>query len=124
MIFLQINEKVRRDFVNQFLTIIEHQFCMKKLMNMKKEAPSESRFNSICQDLIFPERFRHKYLNPQRLPSYFKSKENFMKIKIIITEISDAATHRVVRRLGSLFGHGAIKGTDFGMFHAGLIVGP
>jgi len=94
-------------------------------LNNLRAQYDENIINSICQNLVFPERFRYKYLNPQRLPIYAKTgKEPFMKVKLVVTEMGDGAAHRFVRRFGSLFKNSTIQQMEYGMFHTALIIGP
>ncbi|KAG2383056.1 hypothetical protein C9374_005023 [Naegleria lovaniensis] len=102
------------------------EFCMKKLgVVMKDYGPAVAE--TVCQNLIFHERFLYKFLNPQRLPQYQSSgvnkpKESYLKVKLVVTELSEASAHRLIRRFGSVLGY--TKGTAYGMFHTALIIGP
>jgi len=104
-------------------------YCMKKIMNLKDPVPESIR-RRLCQDLVIPQRFKFKYLNPNSIPQEVlmmnsRRKEGpFLKIKLIITELGEGFTHRTIRRLGSLVGHGEIKSSEFGLFHSSLIIGP
>ncbi|KAF0980616.1 hypothetical protein FDP41_013099 [Naegleria fowleri] len=100
-------------------------FCLQKLDNLRAQYDANI-INTICQNLVFPERFRYKYLNPQRLPIYENKKKNesFMKVKMVVTEMGDGAAHRFIRRFGSMFKNSTIQQMEYGMFHTALIIGP
>ncbi|KAL9652254.1 hypothetical protein ABK040_011914 [Willaertia magna] len=103
-----------------------YDYCLQKLDHLKSQFDSDI-ISSICQNLIFSERFLYKYLNPQRLPIYTNNgmrKVPFMKIKLVVTEMSSGVAHRLLRRLGSKVKHSTIKRMEFGMFHTALICGP
>ncbi|KAL9643327.1 hypothetical protein ABK040_014782 [Willaertia magna] len=85
-----------------------------------------------CQNLVFAERFRYKYLNPSRLPIYSSSLRKSsidkpsnacLKIKLVITEMSDAALSRLARRFVTKISP-TIHQMKYGMFHTALIIGP
>ncbi|KAF0972667.1 hypothetical protein FDP41_008916 [Naegleria fowleri] len=106
-----------------------YNYCMKKIMNLKDPVPESIR-RRLCQDLVIPQRFKFKYLNPNSIPQEVlmmnsRRKEGpYLKIKLIITELGEGFTHRTIRRLGSLVGHNEIKSSEFGLFHSSLIIGP
>ena len=105
---------------------VDFEFCLTKLDNLKAQYDTNI-ISTICQNLTFPERFRYKYLNPQRLPIYANQRakdQPFMKVKMVVTEMGDGAAHRFVRRFGSLFKHSTIQQMEYGMFHTALIIGP
>lgn len=91
-------------------------FCLQKLDNLRAQYDANI-INTICQNLVFPERFRYKYLNPQRLPIYENKKKNesFMKVKMVVTEMGDGAAHRFIRRFGSMFKNSTIQQMEYGM---------
>ncbi|KAG2381507.1 hypothetical protein C9374_006496 [Naegleria lovaniensis] len=103
-----------------------HMMCMPKVE--KALATSSSSEREIeCQNLIIPSRYMYKYFNPLRIPQSelnlaLKNQLPFMKLKLVVTELSTTSGHRFLRKFGSIFG--ASKKTTYGMFHTALIVGP
>ncbi|KAG2389000.1 hypothetical protein C9374_014400 [Naegleria lovaniensis] len=104
-------------------------FCKQKLDFIPEATSVNSKYRAtICQNLTFPDRFKYEYLNPQRLENY-KTRttpgtpnDSIMKVRLVITELSEATQHRFIRKFGSMFG--LTGGTTYGMFHTALIVGP
>ncbi|KAG2388974.1 hypothetical protein C9374_014374 [Naegleria lovaniensis] len=104
----------------------QFEFCMPKL-DFLPETNNPNFKQTICQNLIFPNRFMYEYLNPQRIPEYKQQvpntgKESSLKVRLVITELSEATTHRIVRKFGAIVG--LTGDVSYGMFHTALIVGP
>ncbi|KAL9652261.1 hypothetical protein ABK040_011921 [Willaertia magna] len=79
----------------------------------------------LSQDLIIPERFKYKFLNPDRLKQRGEGGRRgvFLKVKLVITEMDQAVFHRICRRFANTFSS-TVKNSKWGMFHTALIVGP
>ncbi|KAL9643326.1 hypothetical protein ABK040_014781 [Willaertia magna] len=112
------------DFSNQ--QKYNYDYCLQKLEHLREQQFDSNVISTICQNLVFAERFRYKYLNPARLPVYEnrKPQEAYMKVKMVVTEMADGQVHKFVRRFGSLFKHSTIQQMEYGMFHTALIIGP
>ncbi|KAG2388976.1 hypothetical protein C9374_014376 [Naegleria lovaniensis] len=104
-------------------------FCMHKLDFIPESIDKNSKSKAtICQNLTFPNRFMYEYLNPRRIESYkmeirqLMVHEPKMKVRLVITVLSETAQLRLVRKFGANIG---LSGdTACGMFHTALIVGP
>ncbi|KAL9656459.1 hypothetical protein ABK040_005223 [Willaertia magna] len=105
---LTVEEKRRRDF------------CLKKIQALRSPI-AEKLHNLVSQDCVIPERYLYKYFNPDRSDRPIHSKKVYLKIRLVITEMSASGIHRIVRQLGSVVG--ALKDQTFGMYHSALIVG-
>ncbi|KAG2388929.1 hypothetical protein C9374_014329 [Naegleria lovaniensis] len=104
----------------------EYIFCLEKLNAIENWDPRQDK-NAACQNLIFSSRFKYQYLNPKRLKEYVSqssnsNKESRLKVRLVITELSETTQHRFLRTVGSIAGF--IGDAKYGMFHTSLIIGP
>ncbi|KAL9655395.1 hypothetical protein ABK040_011236 [Willaertia magna] len=133
---LTLNNKIcpEFDFTTELTTIEKesYRYCLQKIDKLKEPVPDTIK-KRLCQDLVIPQRFKFKYLNPNSIPEELrllnfnknknKKDSEFIKIKLIITELGDGFAHRTMRRLGSLVKHQEIKNSEYGLFHSSLIIG-
>ena len=105
---LSESEKKKRDY------------CLKKIQQLR--SPIAPKLHDlVAQDCIIPERFRYKYFNPDRSDRTVHPSKVYLKLKLVITEMSTSTAHRIIRTVGTVFG--ALKEQYFGMYHSALIIG-
>ncbi|EFC42625.1 predicted protein [Naegleria gruberi] len=79
----------------------------------------------LAQDLVIVDRFKYKFLNPDRLKQRGDGgrHDTFLKIKLVITEMDTEVFHRICRRFANTFST-TVRNSRWGMFHTALIIGP
>ncbi|KAG2381278.1 hypothetical protein C9374_006267 [Naegleria lovaniensis] len=135
----------------EFLPLIEKQHlteletrrvkcCMDKLKKLESEL-NENSYMILSQNLVIEDRLLYLKLNPlvashsvlydtscstiqQPLRKSLKKQKNdtpFVNLKLVITELSENAIHRLQRTLAHKFGK---VNQQYGFFHTALVFGP
>ncbi|KAG2388205.1 hypothetical protein C9374_001055 [Naegleria lovaniensis] len=98
--------------------------AIEKVQNLKYPIKPEL-IDVLAQDLVIVDRFKYKFLNPDRLKQRGDGGKHgtFLKVKLVITEMDTEVFHRICRRFANTFSS-TVKNSRWGMFHTALIIGP
>ena len=98
--------------------------AVEKVQNLKYPIKPEL-IDVLAQDLVIVDRFKYKFLNPDRLKQRGDGGKHgsFLKIKLVITEMDTEVFHRICRRFANTFSN-TVRNSKWGMFHTALIIGP
>lgn len=98
--------------------------AIEKVQNLKYPIKPEL-IDVLAQDLVIVDRFKYKFLNPDRLKQRGDGGKHgtFLKVKLVITEMDTEVFHRICRRFANTFSS-TVRNSRWGMFHTALIIGP